>query len=185
MRSVQLGSFFVGVFTAITASVPALAGPTPSQSVNVVIDDAHLYNPKAEVGSIVVGNPSIADVTVRTNKEIVLFGKMPGATNVYLFDREGKPMTNLVVNVQNSRRNRLTLQAGDNRVTYYCANLCEQTHTIGDGSYVTLLDASDTLGQAANKYSAAQGAATGTANPVSVRPQNNNEISSDDERPGS
>lgn len=118
---------------AIVLVVSTVSGAKASE-MWLTIDFATYYSSDRTIGSIVVGNPSVADVTVRSHREIVLFGKSPGATNMTLFDTKGRPIETLSLRVKNPQNGRITLQAGVNRYTFSCTTLCEQTNTIGDGS---------------------------------------------------
>ncbi|MEM6648835.1 MAG: pilus assembly protein N-terminal domain-containing protein [Pseudomonadota bacterium] len=142
--------------------------------VHLTIDQAHTFSLKKPVGSMVVGNPSIADVTVRSNTELLMFGKMPGLTNIYFFDREGGLIDNVKVVVQNPRSNTVTLQSGSQRYTFVCTDVCEQSFTIGDGANNTRLQPTPIAQQATQKFQLATQAAGGSAAALST-----NSLSSD------
>lgn len=86
--------------------------------------------------SIVVGNPAIADVTVQDNENLLLFGKAPGLTNMYIFDENGDAIDNLIIRVRSSGTDMLTMQRGIARTTYNCTSNCEPTITVGDDQTV-------------------------------------------------
>ena len=48
---------------------------------------------------VVVANPELMDVVVRTPQEIYLFAKKAGHTNAFIFDAAGKQIVNLEINV--------------------------------------------------------------------------------------
>jgi Flp pilus assembly secretin CpaC len=96
------------------------------------MDQVRPYEIQAEAGQIVVGNPAIADVTVQDKKRVLLFGKAPGLTNMYIFDDEGNTIENLVIRVSANNPDMLTMHKGVERVTYNCASNCEATLTVGD-----------------------------------------------------
>lgn len=98
----------------------------------LTIDQVRIYNMKQPVGSIVIGNPSIADVQVQSSEQLLFYGKAPGLTNIYLFDQDGNQIDNLYVRVKSDTQNMLVLYRGAERTTYSCTQNCEATLTIGD-----------------------------------------------------
>jgi pilus assembly protein CpaC len=53
----------------------------------------------AEVKDVIVGNPDIADVMVRSPTQLYLVGRAPGQTNVFLLDRAGNAIRRYEVDV--------------------------------------------------------------------------------------
>ena len=120
------------IVLSLTASLFATAAS--AEQVWVTMDQVKPYTFKQEVAQIVIGNPGIADVTVRDKTRVLLFGKAPGLTNMFLFDADGNEMENLLVRVRASNSDLLTLQRGRQRYTYNCTTACEQTMTVGDSA---------------------------------------------------
>ncbi|WOI53558.1 pilus assembly protein N-terminal domain-containing protein [Parvularcula sp. LCG005] len=149
---------------AALSMAPAMAG-----DVNVVIDQAQLFQVQEPIGSVVVANPSIADIKVLSPTELVLFGKMPGATNLFLFDRDGKPVKNIALNVTNGGANTITVFSGAYRHTYACANTCEPTYTVGDGVHGIRATGTDVAEQVTTKQELATTAAQGSSSTAAER----------------
>lgn len=116
----------------LSLSAALFATAASAEQVWVTMDQVKPYTFKQEVAQIVIGNPGIADVTVRDKTRVLLFGKAPGLTNMFLFDADGNEMENLIVRVRASNSDLLTLQRGGQRFTYNCTSTCEQTMTVGD-----------------------------------------------------
>ncbi|HBK92168.1 MAG TPA: hypothetical protein DDZ68_10905 [Parvularcula sp.] len=112
----------------------ATATAAHADQVWVTMDQVAPYVFKQDVDQIVVGNPGIADVTVRDKSKVLIFGKSPGLTNFYLFDAEGKEIDNLIVRVRSTGNEMLTFHRGAQRATYNCMTQCEPTITIGDSN---------------------------------------------------
>ena len=77
-------------FSALLAAVglsPALA-----ETLNVRLDKAEILRLDTPASIIVVGNPSIADVTVENPTLLFLTGLTPGETNLVIFDDLGDPV---------------------------------------------------------------------------------------------
>jgi len=51
----------------------------------LTMDQVRPYELKLPAGQIVVGNPSIADIQVQDKTRLLLFGKSPGLTNIFIF----------------------------------------------------------------------------------------------------
>ncbi len=119
----------------------------------LTMDYVKPYKLDKPAGQIIVGNPGIADVQVQDASHLLLYGKGPGTTNMFIYDDEGNKIDNLIVRVRALSDNVLTFHRGGERTTYNCMKNCEATVTIGDGdSFATV------AGQITQKY---QQASTG------------------------
>jgi len=58
--------------------------------VEVIIDEATLLRLDRPAAEIVVGNPSIADVSVQSGRVLIVTGKSFGETNLIVMDADGK-----------------------------------------------------------------------------------------------
>jgi Flp pilus assembly secretin CpaC len=136
--------------------ISATATTANAGEIWLTMDQVRPFEIQKPAGQIVVGNPAIADVTVQDKTRVLLFGKAPGVTNMYIFDDTGATIDNLVVRVKSTSSDMLTMHRGALRTTYSCANQCEETVTVGDNT--TTFTAVAT--QAQQKY---QQASTGSA----------------------
>jgi pilus assembly protein CpaC len=116
----------------VLAATTAFATSASAEQVWLTMDQVTPYTFKQEVDQIVIGNPGIADVNVRDKSRVLLFGKAPGMTNLFLFDADGNEIENLIVRVRATNSDLLTVQRGPQRITYNCMSSCEQTITVGD-----------------------------------------------------
>ncbi len=122
-----------GSLALFAAFVALSAGPASAEQIWLTMDQVTPYRLGAGAGEVVVGNPAIADVTVLDRERIMLFGKAPGLTNIFIFDENGEPMQDLVIRVRTTGTEMLTVQRGADRITYNCTSICDQTATVGDG----------------------------------------------------
>src|SRR3972149_3054878 len=79
----------------LVAAVIGVAGGSQaamaeSNVVQVLVDQATLVRLDRPAAEIVVGNPSIADVSVESGKVLVVTGKSFGETNLIVMDADGK-----------------------------------------------------------------------------------------------
>ncbi len=102
----------------------------------LTMDQVRPYKLESPALNIAVGNPAIADVTVQDSQNILLFGKSPGLTNIYVFDEAGEVVENLVIRVRSQNSDMLTLHRGASRITYNCTSNCEPAITVGDAPQV-------------------------------------------------
>ncbi len=138
------------LFAALTMTSAAKA-----EQVWLTMDQVRPFKLENPAQSIVVGNPAIADVTVQDNQNLLLFGKAPGLTNIYIFHEKGDAAGNLIIRVRSPNTDMLTLQRGASRTTYNCTTNCEATITVGDDQAVF----SSVAAQVQNKAQQASAAA--------------------------
>jgi hypothetical protein len=118
----------------------------------VVLDQAQIMKLPDRVGTIVIGNPLIADVSLQPGGMMVVTGKGYGATNIIALDRSGATLMNTTVQVVGPRDNVVVVYRGVERESYSCAPKCERRITLGDAP--TYFDT--TLNQAGTRSGAAQ-----------------------------
>ncbi|MGE4248227.1 MAG: pilus assembly protein N-terminal domain-containing protein [Parvibaculaceae bacterium] len=117
---------------AFATALLSLAGPAFAASdVTILADQAKIIHVTGQPGTVVVGNPSIADVTVQ-GEQVVLMGRSYGVTNVIILDREGKQIAALDVTVQITDKNAVHVFRRGARMSLACAPVCEQTLQVGD-----------------------------------------------------
>ena len=141
-------------FIAIAISSLFLATNAQADQVWLTMDQVRPYEIKVPAGQIVVGNPGIADVSVQDKSRLLLFGKAPGLTNIFIFDENGKTIENLKIRVKSASSDMLTVHRGSARVTYNCTTNCEATVTVGDDRTVF----EEVAGQADAKFQQASAA---------------------------
>jgi Flp pilus assembly secretin CpaC len=120
--------------------------------INVVLDRAMLVKLPDRVGTVVVGNPLIADVLVQPGGQVVVTGKGYGVTNIIALDRAGNLLLEQTVEVQGPKQDVVVVYRGIERESYSCTPNCERRITLGDGQ--TYFDS--TLTQTGSRSSQAQ-----------------------------
>jgi len=142
------------LIAAVIAIASAISSAQAGQ-IWLTMDQVRPYTLEKPAQSIVVGNPGIADVEVRDNDHLLLFGKAPGLTNMYIFDEEGEVVENLIIRVKSSSADMLVVHRGAARTTYNCTVNCEAALTVGDDK-ATFKDLTE---QVVEKFSQAQNSA--------------------------
>lgn len=129
-----LGHMAVG---ALALCALAIYSPSPgraAESFNVELNQTKALNFSEPVASIMLGNPSIADVHVDNAKRVYVLGRAFGQTNLIALDAEGKTVAMMNVNVTSQSADNLTLNRGTGQVSYNCTPRCERVINITDSS---------------------------------------------------
>src|SRR6201992_2369456 len=138
----------------------ALAESSPD-AVAVNVDQAKLVKLPANVSTIVVGNPLIADVSLQAGGIVVVTGKGYGATNFIAMDSSGEVLVDRVIEVAGPTDQLVTIYRGVERESYSCMPMCQRRVTLGDGENYF----KSTMDQAGSLSSQASGSATAAAKP--------------------
>ena len=151
-------SLLAGAAMVFMATQHASAG----QPLIVQTDKSQLISVSAEPGAVVIGNPSIADITVN-GKQIFVHGHAFGDTSLLVLDTAGNQIANFDITVAHNPDNGVTVfkgyLTGAYRYSYTCAPHCESTIIPGDdGKYV-----SDLLTESQQKTEFATGKKTAEA----------------------
>ena len=138
-----------------------LALPAQADSISVALDEVQTVTFPRPVGTVNVGNPAIADITMIGARRAFVLGKSYGSTNIIALGRDGEPVSNTQVSVlSRPQEATVTLNRGTQRTTYNCTpNRCEVVPQPGDGK-----DAfANAIGQNAQHQEAAKNAAAGSS----------------------
>ena len=137
-RQAGLGHMAVGALAlcalAIYSPSPGRAAESFAESFNVELNQTKALNFSEPVASILLGNPSIADVHVDNAKRVYVLGRAFGQTNLIALDAEGKTVAMMNVNVTSQSADNLTLNRGTGQVSYNCTPRCERVINITDSS---------------------------------------------------
>lgn len=124
IRSVRL---IAGLASAAVLLAPALA-TAQSGRLNVGIDEAQRVQLRGPAGSVIVGNPLIADVTVVDANTLYITGKGYGVTEVVAVDTIGRTVfQSQVVVTDGSGSGRVRVWRGGQATEMACASSCSAT----------------------------------------------------------
>ena len=149
---------------ALAVCLIALAGASRASAadITVILDQAKLVKLPERVGTIVIGNPSIADASVQPGGSMmVVTGKGYGTTNIIALDRAGTVLMENSVEVRGPGANVVVVYRGVDQSTYSCTPICQRRITLGDAP--AHFEAA--TGQTAARNGLAQGAVTAPAAP--------------------
>jgi hypothetical protein len=112
--------------------VLSVAAASAQETIPLSLDRATVIRAPAGTTMVVVGNPSIADVSVQKNGVMVLTAKSYGETNLLALNAEGNLVSESWLKVQRPTRNTVVVHRGMDTETYSCAPNCAPTVTLGD-----------------------------------------------------
>lgn len=121
------GATLVAAMTASTATAVA-------DDLIVRYDQSQLLRMPREIADVIVGNPSIADVSVQRGNLLIVTGKTFGVTNIIALDDERNVIHDQRVVVQRDERRVVNLHKGSQRESFTCSPNCSPTITIGDST---------------------------------------------------
>ena len=127
-----LSKFLIFVSVLLLSVISAHSEIKGGQTVIVDIDFMEGFEFKKPAGQIILGNPIIADITVRDDKYVFISGKSPGRTNMVVYGRDGKVSERYILVVRDPNAYLTVYQGGMNKVHFDCEPLCQRVLRIED-----------------------------------------------------
>ena len=131
-------SVFAIVFAAAVALAPA-AAQAQSAPLSVEIDHSARVQLRGAAGSVIVGNPAIADVTVVDANTLYIVGKGYGVTEVVAVDGIGRILFQNQIVVTAGNTGMVRVWRGAQPTDMACASSCAPSirSSAGDGAAPT------------------------------------------------
>ena len=154
----------VGIARA-SACVMALAATALSsqaasaQDLIVKYDQASIVRLSRPAAEIIVGNPSITDVSIQSGTSLVITGKSFGITNIIALDSQGQVIRDQRVLVRVDDDRMVVVNNGGKRSSFACTPNCAPTLTVGDDAEFF----TKTQTTVVSKSKTSEGAASGDA----------------------
>jgi hypothetical protein len=125
------------ILAAALVSVAIIATTNGSaqarQELRVQVDESQMMVIPGTPGAIIIGNPSIADVSIQ-GSQIFIHGRGFGQTNLTILDLQGNAIVDFDIMVTHVQSSSLMIFKGPSRESYSCAPYCENTVQIGDSA---------------------------------------------------
>jgi Pilus formation protein N terminal region len=130
------------LLTPVLVAVTAFATIAAAHAESVILesDKTVMVNMADRPGTVVVGNPAIADVSIN-GKTIFLHGRGFGNTNIIVLDLKGEQIANFDVTIKQAQTDAVTIFSARTgagapviRTSYLCAPTCESNLQIGDNA---------------------------------------------------
>jgi len=110
----------------------ALAPAAAADPFTVKVDQTVTLKVAGAANSVVIGNATVADVSVHDARTLLITGKAFGSTNLTVLDRGGNTIyTNQIV-VGGETEDGLTIVRGQGTYSYSCVDKCRATPMVGD-----------------------------------------------------
>ncbi len=120
--------------TTLVAAMTASTATAVADDLIVRYDQSQLLRMPREIADVIVGNPSIADVSVQRGNLLIVTGKTFGVTNIIALDDERNVIHDQRIVVQRDERRVVNLHKGSQRESFTCSPNCSPTITIGDST---------------------------------------------------
>jgi Flp pilus assembly secretin CpaC len=118
----------IAALAATALLVTPAIGTAQSASLNVEIDQAQRVQLRGPAGSVIVGNPAIADVTVVDANTLYITGKGYGVTEIVAVDTIGRTVfQSQVVVSDGSGAGRVRIWRGGQSTEMACGSSCSAT----------------------------------------------------------
>ncbi|MGH1557631.1 pilus assembly protein N-terminal domain-containing protein [Caulobacter segnis] len=112
----------------VIAALATLSGAAVAQArpadLPVAAGQASYVSLGGAVRDVVVGDPSIADVSVVNDRTLVVLGKRPGVTSLLAFGAGGRALADRQVVVSENGAGSVTVYRGASASNYACASQC-------------------------------------------------------------
>jgi hypothetical protein len=126
-------SLAIAAGLALCALATMAAKPAAAETdLTVKYDQSQLLRLPRPAVDIIIGNPTIADVSVQTGSMLVVTGKGFGITNMIVLDADREIIEEYRVLVVRESAKVVNLQKGSKRESYNCAPQCNPSLVVGD-----------------------------------------------------
>ena len=128
------------IFICSLFTTSAYAEPEPeyhdfsTPPIVAVLDYAKIIEIPEETRTMVLGNPSIADVTLSGKNRAIITAKGFGYTNFVLIDKNGQIISDRNIRVVKTTYKKVVVRKRGDQFTYICDPHCEKTVELGDDS---------------------------------------------------
>ncbi|MCB1507796.1 MAG: pilus assembly protein N-terminal domain-containing protein [Hyphomicrobiaceae bacterium] len=132
----------VSAQSAATGAMPAEAMPVPplveveeagvGSTIRISLDHARVLRLTEPVGTIIIGNPAIADAAMPDDVTLILTGRSYGETNLIMMDQNGVIVAENTILVGLEGGSLVSVYRRTTRSTLSCSPICQIRPTPGD-----------------------------------------------------
>jgi hypothetical protein len=127
-----LRCIFLFALAFVLSAEPHIVLAETPLTFDVGIDEARLIRLDRDAAQVIVGNPSIVDVSAQGSRLLVITGKSFGATNVIALDSQGREILSAKLGVAPNDARLVTVYRGALRTSLHCTPDCQRMLAIGD-----------------------------------------------------
>ncbi|MCA3561944.1 MAG: pilus assembly protein N-terminal domain-containing protein [Aestuariivirga sp.] len=146
------------VALGMATSISAASAVHAAQEIVLIADQSKIVTLPEAPATVVIGNPSVADVTM-DGQSLFFHPRAWGLTNVVALDAKGRKLGDYLVRVIFEDRYSVSMYSPAGRKTYTCPRDCEPALRIGDSAEFS----GNYVGQAGQKSGLALGQVIGDA----------------------
>jgi hypothetical protein len=117
---------------AVAVLAASLTAPAAADDLVVKFDQSQILKLPRPASEIIIGNPSIADVSLQGASMMVVTGKSFGLTNIIVLDTERNVIMDQRIMVRRDENRILHVYKAGSRSSYACTPQCNPTLTPGD-----------------------------------------------------
>jgi hypothetical protein len=127
MNTLKIMRNIMSVVAVCAGATIACAG----QFMEIESDESKMLTLATAPGAVILGNPSIADVSIDGNN-IFVHGRGFGQTSLLILDSTGNQIASFDLAVKHTQVSNVAVFKGPERYSYSCAPYCETELQIGD-----------------------------------------------------
>ncbi|MDO9369312.1 MAG: type II and III secretion system protein family protein [Sphingopyxis sp.] len=102
VRTLAIGLVAAALVSAPSQQASAQATQNASSSIDLSVGRGRLISLPASMSDVFVADDKVADVQVRSGRQLYIFGKAPGETSIYATDASGRVVYSTVARVGNN-----------------------------------------------------------------------------------
>jgi Flp pilus assembly secretin CpaC len=124
----------IKVLRGMVSAIALCAGATVAsagQFLEIQADESKMITLTGAPGAVILGNPSIADVSIDGNR-VFLHGRGYGQTSLLILDANGTELASFDLAIKHTQVSNVAVFKGVDRYSYSCAPYCETELQIGD-----------------------------------------------------
>jgi Flp pilus assembly secretin CpaC len=140
-------------FAALAFSLALAPAALADSSFTVKVDQTVPVKLASAANSVVIGNATVADVSVHDARTLLITGKAFGSTNLTVLDRGGNTIFTTQIVVGGEPDSGLTIVRAGGTYSYSCVDKCRATPMVGDAPN----HFSDVMATVAGKAATAKG----------------------------
>lgn len=106
------------------AAAPVLAQSSSNAPFRITVNHAEVITLPSPAAVALIADPDIADIVTERNNLIFVLGRKPGATNLLVYDQDGKRLFGREIVVAPEDRSMVTITRETDVTDYYCAPHC-------------------------------------------------------------
>ncbi|WP_310618713.1 pilus assembly protein N-terminal domain-containing protein [Flexibacterium corallicola] len=119
------------LFSAFWAAILVVEAHAAS-GIDVITDQAKVFRIEEPASTVIVGNPSIADVVMHDRTTVIITGKSFGKTNLIILNDDSEPIVEDMLVVKADTDTFVSVHRSSGRFSYSCTPECEPVVRIGD-----------------------------------------------------